>query len=384
MDGREFDTRIFRALSNSPPKTSSPCSTPSIPSGPTWWRRPQAARRRCCSPPPIRSAAVVSSCRTLARGCRRRRSIPTDSTKRSWRPSSAASGRGGARGRPWRSSRIASRTEICGCGTAATSDWRSNGRGWCRPGNRSPSWTYGPSSLQCELRPCCSSTTRRLRSATATAATWRRTCRPPSWSSSMPVPAASFWADERIVDAAVAYLDTAQPRAVDESRVLATIVMTDMVSSTLTLAQMGDRRWREVLDAHDRATGRQIGDAVPGAPRESHGRRSGGDLRWPGTWRPLRRSGVRRGRRTWCRRAGRGPRRGERVARPRDRGYRSAPGGPGDVGSRRGSGRGDADGQGSDGRLRSGLRRYGSARAQGHTRPLAAALSQAVGGAPAA
>jgi class 3 adenylate cyclase len=52
----------------------------------------------------------------------------------------------------------------------------------------------------------------------------------------------------------VAYLDTAQPRAVDESRVLATIVMTDMVSSTLTLAQMGDRRWREVLDAHDRVT----------------------------------------------------------------------------------------------------------------------------------
>lgn len=67
-------------------------------------------------------------------------------------------------------------------------------------------------------------------------------------------PGCLFWADERIVEAAVEYLDAAETRTFDESRVLATIVMTDMVSSTLTLAQMGDRRWREVLDAHDRVT----------------------------------------------------------------------------------------------------------------------------------
>lgn len=67
-------------------------------------------------------------------------------------------------------------------------------------------------------------------------------------------PGCLFWADEQIVESALEFLGAAQPRPVDESRVLATIVMTDMVSSTLTLAQMGDRRWREVLDAHDRVT----------------------------------------------------------------------------------------------------------------------------------
>ncbi len=71
-------------------------------------------------------------------------------------------------------------------------------------------------------------------------------------------PGCLFWADEHIVDSAVDYLGAAKSGVVDESRVLATIVMTDMVSSTLTLAQMGDRRWREVLDAHDRVTGQLV------------------------------------------------------------------------------------------------------------------------------
>jgi class 3 adenylate cyclase len=71
-------------------------------------------------------------------------------------------------------------------------------------------------------------------------------------------PGCLFWADEQIVESAVEYLGAAQPGLPDESRVLATIVMTDIVSSTVTLAQMGDRRWREVLDAHDRVTGQLV------------------------------------------------------------------------------------------------------------------------------
>jgi class 3 adenylate cyclase len=71
-------------------------------------------------------------------------------------------------------------------------------------------------------------------------------------------PGCLFWADEHIVESAVEYLQGTRRSVVDESRVLATIVMTDMVSSTLTLAQIGDRRWREVLDAHDRVTAQLV------------------------------------------------------------------------------------------------------------------------------
>ena len=41
-------------------------------------------------------------------------------------------------------------------------------------------------------------------------------------------------------------------------RVLATVLFTDIVGSTERAAQLGDRRWREVLDAHDRAVRRQL------------------------------------------------------------------------------------------------------------------------------
>lgn len=41
-------------------------------------------------------------------------------------------------------------------------------------------------------------------------------------------------------------------------RVLATIVFTDIVDSTRLAATTGDRRWRELLDEHDRMSGRQV------------------------------------------------------------------------------------------------------------------------------
>jgi class 3 adenylate cyclase len=41
-------------------------------------------------------------------------------------------------------------------------------------------------------------------------------------------------------------------------RVLATVLFSDIVDSTSQAAAMGDRRWREVLDDHDRAIARQV------------------------------------------------------------------------------------------------------------------------------
>jgi class 3 adenylate cyclase len=71
-------------------------------------------------------------------------------------------------------------------------------------------------------------------------------------------PGCLFWADDRIADAAVSFLDVASHALVDENRVLATILMTDLVSSTSSLAEMGDRRWRDFLDAHDAVTGNLV------------------------------------------------------------------------------------------------------------------------------
>jgi class 3 adenylate cyclase len=45
---------------------------------------------------------------------------------------------------------------------------------------------------------------------------------------------------------------------VDINRVLATVLFTDIVDSTPRAAQLGDRRWRELLDAHDRAAEAEI------------------------------------------------------------------------------------------------------------------------------
>jgi pimeloyl-ACP methyl ester carboxylesterase len=44
---------------------------------------------------------------------------------------------------------------------------------------------------------------------------------------------------------------TGARRAQDVDRVLATVLLTDMVGSTDKAAQLGDHRWREVLDTHD-------------------------------------------------------------------------------------------------------------------------------------
>ena len=73
-------------------------------------------------------------------------------------------------------------------------------------------------------------------------------------------PGCLFWADDRIVESAVAYLGAAEDATADESRVLATIVFTDMVSSTPLLAEVGDRRFQELMDAHDQLTDQLVTD----------------------------------------------------------------------------------------------------------------------------
>src|SRR5207253_2390310 len=43
---------------------------------------------------------------------------------------------------------------------------------------------------------------------------------------------------------------TGTRHAQDVDRVLATVLLTDMVGSTDTAVRLGDRKWREVLDTH--------------------------------------------------------------------------------------------------------------------------------------
>jgi class 3 adenylate cyclase len=45
---------------------------------------------------------------------------------------------------------------------------------------------------------------------------------------------------------------------VDEDRILATVLFTDIVESTRRAADSGDRRWREMLDAHDEIGRREV------------------------------------------------------------------------------------------------------------------------------
>jgi class 3 adenylate cyclase len=51
---------------------------------------------------------------------------------------------------------------------------------------------------------------------------------------------------------------TGARRAPRADRVLATVLFTDIVGSTEQAAELGDRGWRDLLDAHDRTIRRQL------------------------------------------------------------------------------------------------------------------------------
>jgi class 3 adenylate cyclase len=51
---------------------------------------------------------------------------------------------------------------------------------------------------------------------------------------------------------------TGRPATADSERVLATVLFTDLVESTRRAAELGDRRWRAVLEQHERMCRREI------------------------------------------------------------------------------------------------------------------------------
>jgi class 3 adenylate cyclase len=67
-----------------------------------------------------------------------------------------------------------------------------------------------------------------------------------------------FFLHEQIGDAIEEFL-TGSVTAADGERVLATVLFTDIVGSTARAEQMGDRRWRDLLDAHHAAVRRELG-----------------------------------------------------------------------------------------------------------------------------
>jgi class 3 adenylate cyclase len=73
---------------------------------------------------------------------------------------------------------------------------------------------------------------------------------------------ADMWlfTDPRLVDQIVAFLGESSAPPGDDHRVLAAVLFTDLVSSTTQLAEIGDRRWRDLLDTHDRVMSRVVSD----------------------------------------------------------------------------------------------------------------------------
>jgi class 3 adenylate cyclase len=62
---------------------------------------------------------------------------------------------------------------------------------------------------------------------------------------------------DEILDEIQEFLTGARPAA-EPTRTLATVVFTDVVDSTGTAAQLGDRRWRETLEAHQAAVRQEL------------------------------------------------------------------------------------------------------------------------------
>jgi DNA-binding NarL/FixJ family response regulator len=62
----------------------------------------------------------------------------------------------------------------------------------------------------------------------------------------------------RLIGAFAASQASAFPAGSDPDRVLATVMFSDIVASTERAAQVGDRRWRELLDRHDELVRQQL------------------------------------------------------------------------------------------------------------------------------
>jgi class 3 adenylate cyclase len=60
------------------------------------------------------------------------------------------------------------------------------------------------------------------------------------------------------IDVIEEFLTGHRPQAADVDRVLATVLFTDIVGSTARAAALGDRRWRDMLDTHDRQCAAEV------------------------------------------------------------------------------------------------------------------------------
>jgi pimeloyl-ACP methyl ester carboxylesterase len=67
-----------------------------------------------------------------------------------------------------------------------------------------------------------------------------------------------FWETPELALDHVEEFLTGVHRAAGPTRVLATVLLTDIVGSTRRAGQLGDRRWRELLNVHDELTGRLV------------------------------------------------------------------------------------------------------------------------------
>jgi class 3 adenylate cyclase/pimeloyl-ACP methyl ester carboxylesterase len=59
-----------------------------------------------------------------------------------------------------------------------------------------------------------------------------------------------YWGSEVIAGSIGAFLADVRDEEADFDRVLATVLFTDIVASTETAAELGDRRWRDLVEAH--------------------------------------------------------------------------------------------------------------------------------------
>jgi class 3 adenylate cyclase len=67
-----------------------------------------------------------------------------------------------------------------------------------------------------------------------------------------------FWDQPDLLLGVVEEFLVGAGRSVEPTRVLATVLFTDIVGSTRRAAELGDRRWRELLDTHDELAGRLV------------------------------------------------------------------------------------------------------------------------------
>ena len=120
------------------------------------------------------------------------------------------------------------------------------------------------------------------------AATWPSTCRSPAWSSSPAPPTSCSRATPTACWADIEEFVTGSPAGPASRSVLATVLYTDIVDSTVQAARLGDRRWRQLLDRHDTVVRGALG-AGRGPRGQDDGRRVPRHLRRSRPRHPLRR-----------------------------------------------------------------------------------------------